>query len=172
MVSHSLSFPGIAYSHSSFIAILFIFTSVGGQSCCFYKCLLWSHCMHSFYCIIKTPNTTVRLTDYENIYSSTIINRPTFESWSTLFTGISFIILSSSANVDGKQQSVFNDAWATSAQIVSIPSDAVKEWSVPELAVNQIIESLHQCNGHELNMRIQFKRNGPSVHLPLLIYYL
>lgn len=128
--------------------------------------------MLSFSFIIKTPNTTVRLTDYENIYSSSIINRPTFESWSTLFTGTLYIVISSSANVDGKQQSVFNDAWATSAQIVSIPSNAVKEWSVPESAANQIMESLHQCNGHELNMRIQFKRNGPSVRFHLIIHSL
>lgn len=67
------------------------------------------------------------------------------------------------ASVDGKEQSVFNDAWSTSAQVINIPSQAMTEWNVPNSSINEIINSLSTCDGHSIQMNIQFKRNAPTV---------
>ena len=67
------------------------------------------------------------------------------------------------ASVDSKEQSVFNDAWSTSAQVINIPSQAMTEWNVPTSSINEIIYSLSKCENHSIQMKIQFKRNAPTV---------
>lgn len=72
-------------------------------------------------------------------------------------------VLLTLASVDGKEQSVFNDAWSTSAQVINIPSQAMTQWNVPDSSISDIIQSLTICDGHSIQMKIQFKRNAPTV---------
>ena len=71
--------------------------------------------------------------------------------------------LSHLATIDGNSQSVFNDAWASSAQVITIPSKAMTEWTVPSSSIQDLQKSLALCNGHKLTMQIQFKRDAPAV---------
>lgn len=37
------------------------------------------------------------------------------------------------------------------------------EWNVPTSSINEIIYSLSKCEDHSIQMKIQFKRNAPTV---------
>ena len=36
-------------------------------------------------------------------------------------------------------------------------------WNVPNSSINEIINSLSTCDGHSIQMKIQFKRNARTV---------
>ena len=63
----------------------------------------------------------------------------------------------------GRKQSVLNDAWATSAQVISFPPLEMTQWDQSSPARNTLIEELERCEGIVVQMSVEFVRALPKV---------
>lgn len=63
----------------------------------------------------------------------------------------------------GRKQSVFNDAWATSAQVISFPPLEMTKWDMSVPACYMILNELDRCEDIEVRMNVEFVRALPKV---------
>ena len=66
--------------------------------------------------------------------------------------------------VDGRNQSVLNDAWAKSAQVVSLPLLMSTRWDMTDMMKTELQEGLKDdCSGFTVHVRINLMRDNPLV---------
>ena len=63
----------------------------------------------------------------------------------------------------GRKQSVLNDAWATSAQVISFPPLEMTQWDLSSPARDTLIEELKRCEDVVVQMSVEFVRALPKV---------
>lgn len=63
----------------------------------------------------------------------------------------------------GRKQSVLNDAWATSAQVISFPPLEMTKWDLSSPARDTLIEELKGCEDVVVQMSVEFVRALPKV---------
>ena len=66
----------------------------------------------------------------------------------------------------GRKQSVLNDAWATSAQVISFPPLEMTQWDISSPARDTLIEELKRCEDVMVQMSVEFVRALPKVGEP------
>ena len=64
-----------------------------------------------------------------------------------------------------RKQSVLNDAWQKSAQIVQSPSSSLTRWEVSDYLIDDLIHELNDTNSIRMRMDVMFERANPSVRL-------
>ena len=66
--------------------------------------------------------------------------------------------------VDGRNQSVLNDAWAKSAQIVSLPLLMSTRWDMTDMTKVELKEELeNDCGGFTVHVSVNLLRDNPMV---------
>lgn len=63
----------------------------------------------------------------------------------------------------GRKQSVLNDAWATSAQVISFPPLEMTQWDMSSPARYMILNELDRCEDIVVQMSVEFVRALPKV---------
>lgn len=96
----------------------------------------------------------MQLTQFADLFTVQTVARSTFEAWSALFT----------EQVDGREQSVFSDAWAAAAQRVTLPHTAVALWQVaPEVRAELVEQLRSECGAYSVRLTVEMLRAAPSV---------
>lgn len=63
----------------------------------------------------------------------------------------------------GRKESVFNDAWATSAQVISFPPLELRQWDMSVPARDTLKAELERCEDVVVQMSVEFVRALPKV---------